>query len=123
MLAKLQLSAVGVSVPESSIADPSLLPLVEGGLELEVETDALWKSPKSPNPSNDASSESSSENEDVNVNGSVPLAAAESEKGPKASCENVMSYYDSVCVMGRWAYVVEGIHEGTAGGRRRARVE
>ena len=71
MLAKLQLSAVGVSSPEfSTEAAP-----------------ALWKSPKSPKPSNAASSTtSSSDSAPANVNGSAPLAAAASENGPNASC-------------------------------------
>lgn len=72
VLAKLQLSApVGVSAPSpSSEPDP-----------------ALWKSPKSPNESNAVSSIASSEKpDDENVNGSASLAAAASEKGPKASC-------------------------------------
>ena len=69
MLAKLQLSAVGVRLPDSSsVRDPS---------------PALWKSPKSPNPSKLVSG--SSEPEELKVKGSVPLAAAESENGPKAS--------------------------------------
>lgn len=44
---------------------------------------ADWKSPKSPNDSNE---ESSSENEELKVKPS-PGAAAESEKGPKPSYE------------------------------------
>lgn len=49
---------------------------------------ALWKSPKSPKDSNDASSRcsGSSADADANVNGSLPLAAAASENGPKVSC-------------------------------------
>ncbi len=70
MLAKLQLSAVGVKSPESSAEDP-LAP--------------LWKSPKSPKSPNEPSSCSSSDKADVNVKGSSPLAAAASENGPKAS--------------------------------------
>lgn len=69
MLAKLQLSAVGVRFPEST-RDPPL---------------ALWKSPKSPKPSNEASSTSSSDIDAGKEKGSEPDAAAESEKGPKAS--------------------------------------
>ena len=61
MLAKLQLSAVGVRFPESSM-DPPL---------------ALWKSPKSPKESNELSFMNSSDVVVVaNVNGSLPLAAA-----------------------------------------------
>lgn len=49
---------------------------------------AVWKSPKSPNVSNAASSRcsGSSPDADANVNGSLPLAAAASENGPKVSC-------------------------------------
>ena len=48
---------------------------------------ALWKSPKSPNDSNETSSRcsGSSTDADANVNGSLPLAAAASENGPKVS--------------------------------------
>lgn len=60
-LVKVQLPAVGVSSP----------------------SEGLWNSPKSPKLSNDESS-ISSENEE-NVNGSEPLATAESENGPKPS--------------------------------------
>ena len=67
MLAKLQLSAVGVKSPESYTDPP-----------------ALWKSPKSPKPSK-LSSLASSAMFAGNVNGSDPLAAAASENGPKAS--------------------------------------
>ena len=48
-------------------------------------TSALWKSPKSPKLSNDVSSPISSDMLGVKVKGSAPLAAAVSEKGPKAS--------------------------------------
>ena len=50
---------------------------------------AVWNSPKSPKLSNDASC-ASSVRRDENVNGSEPLAAAESENGPKpSSCARV----------------------------------
>ena len=77
-LAKLQLSApVGVRVPSSS-------------KEAEPDAWALWKSPKSPKESKELSAINSSVTVVVlvvvaNVKGSVPLAAAESENGPKAS--------------------------------------
>jgi hypothetical protein len=71
ILAKLQLSAVGVRFPESSM-DPSA---------------ALWKSPKSPKLPNAESLTSSSDSDVGKVKGSEPLAAAASENGPKASCK------------------------------------
>ena len=67
MLAKLQLSAVGVRLPESS-ADPPA---------------ALWKSPKSPKLSKLASSSEVVDEE--SDHGSEFGAAAASEKGPNAS--------------------------------------
>ena len=95
MLAKLQLSAVGVRFPESSMDPPP----------------PLWKSPKSPKLSKDVSSTSSSESDDGKVNGSEPLAAAASEKGPKASYEIGVSIRMSWHRNG--TYVVERIREGT----------
>lgn len=62
------------SVPGANVQ----LPVVVGVVS---PSSADWKSPKSPNDSND---ESSSENEELKVNPS-PGAAAESEKGPKPS--------------------------------------
>lgn len=62
------------SVPGANVQ----LPVVVGVVS---PSSADWKSPKSPNDSND---ESSSENEELKVKPS-PGAAAESEKGPKPS--------------------------------------
>lgn len=75
---------------ESSASSEALDPLVKVQLPVvgvSSPSCALWKSPKSPKPSNDVSS-ISSEKFDPNVNGSAPLAAAESENGP-----NVPSSY------------------------------
>jgi hypothetical protein len=63
-LAKVQLPPVGVSSPSSG---------------------AAWKSPKSPKLSKDVASSICSDSELVNVKGSEPLAAAESENGPNVS--------------------------------------
>ena len=75
MLAKLQLSAVGVRLPELASCPSPSVPLPP----------ALWKSPKSPKPSNDVPSVSSSERDDGKVNGSASPAAAASENGPNVS--------------------------------------
>lgn len=71
-LAKLQLSAVGVRLPESSTDSPC----------------ALWKSPKSPKPSKLESSSDNADGESVDDEsdqGSEFGAAAASENGPNAS--------------------------------------
>jgi hypothetical protein len=73
-------SSTPTPTPNSPSEANVQLPLVVG--VLSPSSVAAWKSPKSPNDSNE---ESSSENEELNVNASAPPVAAESEKGPKPS--------------------------------------
>lgn len=78
-------SALDVSSPFSEVVPPPTS-FVDANVQLPVvgvdsPSSADWKSPKSPNDSND---ESSSEKDEPKVNASL-VAAAESEKGPKPS--------------------------------------
>ena len=81
-LANVQLPAVGVVSPSTSAS-------ASASASVSASASAVWNSPKSPKLSNDASC-ASSVRRDENVNGSEPLAAAESENGPKpSSCARV----------------------------------
>jgi len=73
-------SSTATPTPNSPSEANVQLPLVVG--VLSPSSVAAWKSPKSPNESNE---DSSSENEELNVNASAPPVPAESEKGPKPS--------------------------------------
>lgn len=80
---------VGLSEPTSSDALGSPLKVQLPVVGVSSPSCAVWKSPNSPKPSNDESS-ISSEKDEVNVKGSEPLAAAESENGPNVSYKRTM---------------------------------
>ena len=73
-------SSAPTPTPNSPSEANVQLPLVVG--VFSPSSVAAWKSPKSPNDSNE---ESSSENEELKVNASPPPVPTESEKGPKPS--------------------------------------